>query len=481
MFRACKKQFLVVVVSLVACATSTWAQAQSASIAGDYTGVLGPLHLKLHVQQGPSGALTGTLVAVEQSSMGLQRLQPVVSGSQFSFTLSEAHATYKGEISPDGNTIAGTWDQGQPRPLVFTRKTLATASGLAPKLAQIDTSTAAAFDKNPVGSVTVGVVSGPQLIWTKSYGNADMQKHAAVDKDTVYRIGSITKMFTAVMLEQLVDAGKLHLSDPVEKYFPEVNKVQGRYAGAPSITLVELATHTSGLDREPDDTAKYVQGPVADWEKTLIAALPQLRYRYEPGTRFFYSNIGYAILGAALSRAAGESYLDYLPEHIFRPLGMTSSALELNPAIQAHLAAGYQVQNGKVDAETPLREHAGRGYKVPNGAIYTTVGDLAKFASFLLSHGPETVLKTSKLQFFQDQLEVVSGSRFQDGYGVGFEQERRDNYIAIGHDGAVAGYQAALYVNREKDLGIIVLANVLGRGTVDSDEIGLTALDLLSK
>ena len=481
MFRAFKTQLRAVVVTLVACAISAFAQTVPASIAGDYTGVLGPLHLRLHVQEGPSGAPAATLDSADQGAFGLQCSQVVVSGKQFSFAVPEVHGTYKGEVSPDGNTITGTWDQGEPRPLVFTRRTPATAASLAEKLAQIDTSTAAAFEKNPVGSVTVGVVSGPQLIWSKSYGNADMEKHVAADKDTVYRIGSITKMFTAVMLEQLVDAGKVHLSDPVEKYFPEVNKVQGRYPGAAPITLVELATHTSGLDREPGDTEKYVQGPVADWEKTLIAALPQLRYAHEPGTRFSYSNIGYAILGATLARAAGESYLNYVPEHIFRPLGMTSTALELNPAIQAHLSAGYQVQNGKVNSETPLREHAGRGYKVPNGAIYTTVGDLAKFASFLLDHGPESVLKTSKLQFFQDQVEVISGARFQNGYGVGFEQERRDNYIAIGHDGAVAGYQAALYVNREKDLGIIVLANVLGRGAVNSDEIGLAFLDSLSK
>src|SRR5215469_419478 len=444
-------------------------QTATPSVVGDYRGTLSRTHIVLHLRRDQAGSLTGTLDIADLGETAIPCAQITLAGRQISFTVPKFDMAHKGEVAVEGATITGTLDQDTR--LVFTREVRATAASLGARLAELDSAVAADFAKHSVGSLTIGVVSGDQLIWTKSYGNADMEKHLAADKDTVYRIGSITKMFTALMLEQLVDAGKVHLSDPVEKYFPEVNKVQGRYPGAVPISLVELATHTSGLAREPDDMEKYVQGPVADWEKTLIAALPQLHYQFEPGTQYSYSNIGYAILGAALARAAGETYLEYIPKHIFGPLRMTSSALELNPAIQAHLAAGYQMENGKVDAETPLREHAGRGYKVPNGAIYTTVGDLAKFTSFLLGNGPETVLKTSKLEAFQDQLEVVSSSRLNDGYGVGFRLERRDNYIALGHGGAVAGYQAAICVNTDANIGVVTLVNALGRGTVGSGSL----------
>jgi CubicO group peptidase (beta-lactamase class C family) len=272
----------------------------------------------------------------------------------------------------------------------FKRIVEATAESLHSQLTEIDSMIAADLAKHPVGSVTAGVVAGKQLIWSKSYGQADMEKKTPADADTVYRIGSITKMFTALMLEQLVDAGKVHLSDPVEKYFPEIKMVQGRFPDATPITLIQLAMHTSGLGREPDSVETYVTGPVANWEKTLIAALPHLHYQFEPGTRFFYSNIGFAVLGAALSRAAGESYVEYVPKHIFEPLGMTHSALERNAQMLPHLSKGYQSMGpgGAVDSETPQHEHeAGRGYKVPNGAIYTTVGDLARFASFLMGQG----------------------------------------------------------------------------------------------
>jgi CubicO group peptidase (beta-lactamase class C family) len=356
---------------------------------------------------------------------------------------------------------------------------VAPAATLRPKLPEIDSMISAELARRPVGSVTAGVVNGKELIWSKSYGDADMEKKIPADTDTVYRIGSITKMFTALMLEQLVDAGKVHLSDPVEKYFPEIKSVQGRFPDAPPITLIQLATHTSGLGREPDDLDTYVTGAVADWEKTLILALPHTHYIYEPGTRYSYSNIGYAILGAALSRAAQEPYTEYVPKHILQPLGMTHSALERNSAMLPHLAKGYVVLGPKeVDSETPQRENeTGRGYKVPNGAMYTTVGDLAHFASFLLDQGPESVLKTSTLKAFQTEMIVPADVGLTNGYGIGFSVDRRDDYVAFEHGGAVAGYPAMLIINRAKGIGVIVLSN----GAANSGSLGERVLDLLSK
>jgi CubicO group peptidase (beta-lactamase class C family) len=356
----------------------------------------------------------------------------------------------------------------------------APAASLRPHFPEIDSLAAAELAKRPVGSVTAGVVSGKELVWSKSYGEADMDKKTAADSDTVYRIGSITKMFTALMLEQLVEAKKVHLSDPVEKYFPEIKLVQDRFPGAPPITFIQLATHTAGLGREPDNAETYVTGVVADWEKTLIAALPHTHYILEPGTRYSYSNIGFAILGAALARAAGEPYVEYVPKHIFQPLGMTHSALQRNAAMTPHLSKGYQVMgpNGAVDSETAQRENeTGRGYKVPNGAIYTTVGDMAHFASFLMGQGPESVLKIATLENFQMQLIVPADLELTRGYGVGFEVQRRENYTEFGHDGAVAGYTASLLMNRKAGVGVIVFSN----GAANPNSIARRALDILSK
>ena len=124
---------------------------------------------------------------------------------------------------------------------------------------QIDAMVSGEFARSPMGSLTVGVVSGDKLVWTKSYGNAESKLSLTANQDTVYRIGSITKMFTATMLDSF-GALKLELTDPVEKYFADVNRGQKRYKDAPPITLLQLATHTSGLSREPDHTFNYVTG-----------------------------------------------------------------------------------------------------------------------------------------------------------------------------------------------------------------------------
>lgn len=337
---------------------------------------------------------------------------------------------------------------------------------LQPVIDQLD-KTAAELVKDPnAASFTIGLVQKSGLVWTKSYGYADIANKKPANAESVYRIGSITKQFTALMLLQLVRDGKVHFSDPVEKYFPEIHQVTGAYKGAPPITLVQLATHTSGLDREPADTETYVKGPVSDWEKILISALPHTKYLYEPGTRFSYSNIGYAILGAALSRAAHQSYTDYVKEKILLPLGMTHSDFEATPATRQNLTIGYVPgdNGGKLDAEMAEKEHqTGRGYKVPNGALYTTVGDLAKFEQFELLGGPESVLSRKELE--ENAHRMIAADRdLTSGYGIGFLVQRNQGHVLVGHSGAVAGYVAAAMFQPSAGTGIIILHNEIAPG-----------------
>ncbi len=347
-------------------------------------------------------------------------------------------------------------------------------------ISRIDTATAAQQAKDNLGSVTIGVVSGAKLVWTKSYGLADMEKNTPATQDTVYRIGSITKWLTGLMLLQLVQDGKVNFSDPVEKYFPQVNNVQNRFASAPPITLGQLATMRSGLAREPANLATFMKGQVPDWEKVLNAALAQSKYEFEPDSRYSYSNIGYATLGATLGRAAGMPYVAFVHERILTPLEMNHTAFEPNPTIRPHIATGYQVtSDGKVNIEVPLREHEGRGYKVPNGALYSTVGDLARFLSFELGEGPATVLKKEVLEDAFEHLILTSG-RQNSGYGVGMQLTRRGDFVSFGHDGAVAGYVAHVRIDRTSKTGVIALRNV-GGGKFDLRGLVFHALAELEK
>jgi CubicO group peptidase (beta-lactamase class C family) len=352
-------------------------------------------------------------------------------------------------------------------------------ANLQAAVARIDAMLVAEHAKDRVGSVTIGIVHGPTLIWTRSLGDADAERKIPATKDTVYRIGSITKQFTALMLLQLVQEGKVSLSDPVERHFLDVNKIKRRYPNAPPVTLVQLATMTAGIAQEPANLPKYLVGPVSQWEQTTIAALAETKYEYEPGTRYLYSNIGYAILGAALGRAARVPYKTYVEERILAPLAMTHTAFEPNAVILRSLAKGYEVDgNGSVTFEAPQREHAGRGYKVPNGALYTTVGDLARFLGFQLGEGPESVLERATLSDIQSRVHS-SGPRLGGGYGIGFQLTRRGEHVFLGHNGMVAGYTATAWIHQPSRTGVILLRNATG-GKFDLPGLAFRAMTELA-
>ena len=344
----------------------------------------------------------------------------------------------------------------------------------------VDSLVSAEFAKDSIGSITVGVIAGSQLAWTRSVGFADMATRHLANRNTIYRIGSITKPFTAVMLLQLVAAGRVQLSDPVERFLPEVRQIASRPQGAAPFTFLQLATMTAGLAREPDEAGPFWTGPVSSWERTLLSALPHTHYASYPGTEYSYSNIGYAILGAALGRAAGQSYVDWERSHVFTPLGMNRTRFELDSTIASDVATGYEVHaDGVLDDHTAAQEaRDGRGYKVPNGAIFTTVDDLARFVALELGQGPESVVPRAMLDEAFGGL-VATDRSMESGYGLGFMAMSRDGYSYLGHGGSVAGYRAAMYYDRPRKLGVIVLRNV-GGGKQNADRLAVDILSLLA-
>ena len=341
---------------------------------------------------------------------------------------------------------------------------------------KLDALVAAEFGKDSIGGVTVGVVKGNALVWSKGYGLADIEAGTPASADSVYRIGSITKPFTAVMLLQLVARGTVAMTDPVEKYLPEINRVRDRPEGTQPVTLLQLATMMSGLGREPDDLDTFMVGPVDRWDQVMVQALAKTKYDHAPGTRYLYSNIGYAALGGALSRAAKRPFVDYMRDSVLKQLGMTHTDFVPSPTVRASLAKGYDVRNGKPNGEQAAREHDGRGFKVPNGALYTTVGDLAKFVSLWLGEGPETVLKRATIS---DALSRATSSGPPAGdYGVGFMIYRRGNHVFYGHGGSVAGYRAQMTYHPASKTGVIVLRNV-GGGAFNPGSVANQMLTLL--
>jgi CubicO group peptidase (beta-lactamase class C family) len=347
---------------------------------------------------------------------------------------------------------------------------------LSAAIEKIDAMAGTELAKDGVGSISVGVISSGKLVWTKSYGYSDAEKKTPAYRETQYHIASIGKQFTALMLLQLIEQGNVHLSEPVEKYLPEAKSIQGRYPDAPPITLVQLATMTAGLPYEAEEDAAvarayreaylegkgtdalpaYLKGPISDWEKVLIAALPRTKYLCEPGTRFKYSPIGYVMLGAALQRAAGESYLDYIRQRILSPLAMTRTDFEPNPS---KLAKGYVLYHGVTNTEIAARAHQEHGYKVPSGALYSTVDDLAKYVEFELGNGPSGVLKPASLNAALSGVNSANAD-LSFGYGIGLMAFRRGERVFLGHNGLGIGYQSAAFFDPAHKTGVIALSNV---------------------
>ncbi|MGH7603255.1 MAG: serine hydrolase domain-containing protein [Gemmatimonadaceae bacterium] len=327
----------------------------------------------------------------------------------------------------------------------------------------MDSLAEAEYGRDSIGSITIGVVAGSDLVWTKSYGFADMGARRLANRQTVYRIGSITKMSTAVMLQQLMEKGVVRLSDPIARFLPEISRVRDLPKSANSPTILQMATMTGGFAAEPDSQAKFGTGPVSVWESKVISALSQTRYEYPPGTRFSYSNIGFATLGLALERASGTSYLQWERERILDPLQMRRTRFTIDSTIAGDLAVGYEVDKaGKVSSDVSVRElRDGRGYRLPIGCMFTTVDDLSRFLAFELGKGPEQVLPRSRLDSSYAGI-VATSQDFDVGYGLGFMVQRRGEFTWLGHNGGVPGYNATIYYDRDYQLGVIVFRNASG-------------------
>jgi CubicO group peptidase (beta-lactamase class C family) len=347
-------------------------------------------------------------------------------------------------------------------------------------LLRVDSIASVEFAHDSVASLTIGVVTRQGLVWTKSYGFADMSTKRLANRESVYRIGSITKMFTGVMLQQLVAAGKINLTDPAERFYPEIREIRGYRQLAAPITVQQLATMTAGISREPEQEGPFWTGPVTSWDSTLHLALSHTSMDHDPGTKFLYSNIGYAILGATLGRAAGVPYIRWEQDHVFGPLGMRHTAFEVEPAIASEVTRGYDIpRGGSADPAQSVRDLiTGRGYKVPNGAIFTTVDDLGRFLVLLLGAAPEAVVPHARLDSAFDAMVSPTGEPTAP-YGLGFMVAREGSLTFFGHGGAVPGYGAFMAFDRDRQVGVIALRNALG-GPVNPSRVATAALALLT-
>ena len=290
-------------------------------------------------------------------------------------------------------------------------------------------------------SIVAAVVRDGDLVWETAVGSADVRAGRDATPDTQYRLGSITKTFTATAIMQLRDAGRLDLEDPLDRHVDEA-------AHAP--TLRRLLSHTSGLQRETQDDA---------WLNAHFASVPELLETLDraegvlaPGARFHYSNLAFALLGIVVERVSGMPYVDYVAERIFTPLGLTRTSFEPDDGA----ATGYLVEayvEGVVD-EAPVET----GAWIAAGQLWGTVRDLCRWAAFL-AEPDESVLARSTVEEMRTVQSIADHVRWTAGYGLGLQLARDGDRILAGHGGSMPGFIAGVYVSPVDGVGVALLTN----------------------
>jgi D-alanyl-D-alanine-carboxypeptidase/D-alanyl-D-alanine-endopeptidase len=258
---------------------------------------------------------------------------------------------------------------------------------------------------------------------------------AKVDGDTLFRIGSVTKVFTAILLQDMIDRGEMDLDAPVQKYLPPSVKMPT--FGGKEITLFHLATHTSGLPRDCATTA----APTLD---ELYAFLSSCKLPYEPGSRTEYSNLGMGLLGHAITLRAGKDYETLVVERICRPLGMESTGIRLTPALASRAALGHAFP-GKPVASVHVRH---TGPLEGCGALHSTANDLLKFlsANLGLTDSPVTPLLA--------RTYAIHSSAGRQGR-LGWEEDAG----SLRHGGDVVGFRSDVGFDPARRRGVVLLAN----------------------
>jgi D-alanyl-D-alanine carboxypeptidase len=300
--------------------------------------------------------------------------------------------------------------------------------------------------------LSAAVVCGDSTVWQKGFGVTDLETKAPARPDSVYAVGSITKLFTATMLVQLRDAGKLRLDDPVQQYLPEA-PLPHRHHDAPPITFRHLATHTSGLDKD---------SPAAYWDsvhfapiEAMIAKLTETGQPYPPGVQWKYSNLGIALLGHALARIAGQPWESYVHDHILAPLAMHDTSPRFAEKQRAKLARGYaRPAAGWPPAPLP---HQDLGGISSAGAMHSTVADMAHFIAQQFAAEPKLLRRASIEEMHRAQYVDES---WQWGQGLGWRVHRADDgSTRIEHGGGCWGYTCRVLLSVPDRVGVAVFTN----------------------
>lgn len=315
-------------------------------------------------------------------------------------------------------------------------------------------------------SVSAAVFRGRELLWQFAVGLADVERGIEATPDTQYRVGSITKTFTAAAILQLRDAGNLDIGAPMAEHVPEL--------GNRRATVKDALSHASGLQREE---------PGAEWEPIaaidrdeLLRRLDEVERVLEPRDEWHYSNLAYALLGEIVARVSGQPYEEYVEERLFAPAGLERTTWD--PAESA--AVGYHPEpwTDVLHVEHPVDLRGGR----PAGQLWSTTTDLARWGAFLRDPPPDVLRAETAAEMRRVQT-IADHRTWRLASGLGLLLFRSGDRVFAGHSGGMNGFLANLAFEAHGQTGIALLTNTTGaRFSVDNAgiELAVKAAELVT-
>lgn len=362
------------------------------------------------------------------------------------------------------------------------------AAALEPQFDAIDRQFEAFQRDTPTPGLVYGVVAEGRLVHVRGFGVQDLTAKRPVTPDTLFRIASMTKAFTALSILSLRDAGKLSLDDLAEKYVPEMRGWKYPTSDSPRIRIRDLLSHVAGFVTDDPWGDRQTPMPEAEFTRLLRTGVPFSRV---PDTAHEYSNFGYALLGHIVANVSGMPYRAYVERTILKPLGMTSSGFEVREWPIERRAIGYRFEKGAWQEEPTMAN----GAFGPMGGLQVSANDYAKWIAFLLSawpprDGPDTgPVKRATVRELAQGLNFVRmtpriGSTAKTGciqgtaYGKGLRVSQDCELgMMLHHGGGYPGYGSHMLLVPEAGVGIFVFTNRTYTGASGTAWDAMFALD----
>ena len=341
----------------------------------------------------------------------------------------------------------------------------------ADKIIRIETAISSFMSQQNIPGLSIAIVYENQIRFQRGYGMAEVENFVPAKALTVYRIASVSKPLTAVAAMQLVEAGKLDLDAPVQKYAPTFPTKSF------PVTTRQVLAHLSGIRNyrpgEGERTTRY---------NTLTAALAIFKddpLEQEPGTRFAYTTLGYTLLGVIIEGASGMSFADYMREHVFNPAGMQHTYVDDLYAIIMNRARGNTPRVfGQLDGNYRNPILMDSSYKIPGGGFVSTAEDLARFA-IAVQNGvlikPETFGQMSKTQKTHDGRETGYGYGWYIGASPGISMDAE----AVSHGGVQPGFTSDLVLLPRKRFAVAILTNLEAGGRLELSRLVKQLTDIV--